>query len=31
MQAQAPVPMKALSLTPTPFRVCVLNGSGRTL
>ena len=35
MQAQAPVPMKAISLTPTPFRVCVLNGgsaaSARTL
>lgn len=27
MQAQAPVPMKAISLTPTPFRVCVLDGS----
>ena len=38
MQAQAPVPMKAPCLTPTPFRVCILIGdsgvspnSGRAL
>ena len=28
-QAQAPVPMKAPCLTPTPFRVCVLVGGGK--